>query len=206
MKREGRQHGMVRTYRILPSPINPRPETRVINKFNLPLTAGLFTKVPSKPTNHSKFTGKCGTSECTGCHIHPACKSKNKTKGTHKLKSHDVVSNSRLISWRVMDRQPGLNLSGSSATDILAQLYSDHINNDDDEEEEEEVYSAINEYDHVYCGYGSPNKGDNETGIEIKEDDDEKIDGDDDKMSFCDVGFVLDQVEGDEGWCLVEEM
>jgi hypothetical protein len=104
-----------------------------------------------------------------------------------------------------MDRQPGLNLSGSSATDILDHLYSDHINNDDDDEEEE-VYGAINEYDHVYCGYGSPNKGDNETGIEIKEDDDEKIDGDDDKMSFCDVGFVLDQVEGDEGWCLVEEM
>ncbi|KAK7844800.1 hypothetical protein CFP56_010305 [Quercus suber] len=193
MKREGRQHGMVRTHRILPSSINPRPETRVVNKYDLPLTAGLFTKVPSKPTNHSKFTGKCGTPGCTGCHDHPACKSKNKTKGTHKLKSHDVVSNSRLISWRVMDRKPGLNFSGFSATGILDLLYNDHTNDDDDE-----VYNDVNEYDHVYY--------DNKAEIEIKEDDDENSDGNNDKMSFCDVGFVLDQVEGDEGWCLVEEM
>ncbi|KAK8710270.1 hypothetical protein V6N13_145603 [Hibiscus sabdariffa] len=59
MKREGRQHGMVRTYRILPSPLNPKPESRFIQQFDLPPTAGLFTKVPVKPTNHSKFTGRC---------------------------------------------------------------------------------------------------------------------------------------------------
>ncbi|KAG2307797.1 hypothetical protein Bca52824_027545 [Brassica carinata] len=28
MKREGKQHGMVRTYRILPPSLNPRPEAR----------------------------------------------------------------------------------------------------------------------------------------------------------------------------------
>ncbi|KAL4653239.1 hypothetical protein ACB092_01G288000 [Castanea dentata] len=205
MRREGRQHGMVRTYEILPSSINPKPETRVVNKYDSPPTAGLFTKVPSKPTNHSKFTGKCGTPGCTGCHDHPARKSKNKIKGTHKLKSHDVVSNSRLISWRVMDRKPGLNFSGFSATGILDHLYNDHINDNDDDDEE--VYSDSNENDRVYYGYGSSNNGDNKAEIEIKEDDDEKGDGnDDDKMSFCDVGFVLDQAEGDEGWCLVEEM
>ncbi|KAK9039585.1 hypothetical protein V6N11_014781 [Hibiscus sabdariffa] len=60
MKREGRQHGMVRTYRILPSPLNPKPESRFIQQFDLPPTAGLFTKVPVKPTNHSKFTGRPG--------------------------------------------------------------------------------------------------------------------------------------------------
>ncbi|TKY66315.1 hypothetical protein E2542_SST09184 [Spatholobus suberectus] len=65
MKREGRQHGMVRSYRILPSPLNPRHNTRYITRFDSPLTAGLFVKVSSKPTNHSKFTGKCGTPRCT---------------------------------------------------------------------------------------------------------------------------------------------
>lgn len=106
-----------------------------------------------------------------------------------------------------MDRKPGLNFSGFSATGILDHLYNDHINDNDDDDDDEEVYSDINEYDHVYYGYGSSNNGDNKAEIEIKEDDDEKGDGnDDDKMSFCDVGFVLDQAEGDEGWCLVEEM
>ncbi|KAJ1399567.1 hypothetical protein SESBI_30215 [Sesbania bispinosa] len=82
MKREGRQHGMVRTFRILPSPLNPKPNTR----FDSPPTAGLFTKVPSKPTNHSKFTGKCGTPRCSGCHFHPVCKSKSKTKAPKRTK------------------------------------------------------------------------------------------------------------------------
>ncbi|OMO73557.1 hypothetical protein CCACVL1_17231 [Corchorus capsularis] len=31
MKREGRQRGMVRTYRILPAPLNPRSESRVLS-------------------------------------------------------------------------------------------------------------------------------------------------------------------------------
>ncbi|PON44052.1 hypothetical protein PanWU01x14_269880 [Parasponia andersonii] len=103
MKREGRQNGMVRTYQILPSPLNPRPETRFVNRFDSPATAGLFTRVPSKPTNHSKFTGKCGQPRCNGCHLHPACKAKDKTKGTRKLKSNDIVSKQRLLTWRVVD-------------------------------------------------------------------------------------------------------
>ncbi|PQP97108.1 hypothetical protein Pyn_12086 [Prunus yedoensis var. nudiflora] len=57
MKREGRQHGMVRTYGVIPDPLNPRPETRHENRFDSP-TAALFTKVATKPTNHSKFTGQ----------------------------------------------------------------------------------------------------------------------------------------------------
>ncbi|GAY48391.1 hypothetical protein CUMW_111320 [Citrus unshiu] len=51
---------MVRTYRIAPSPWNPRPDARTVNKFDSPPTCGLFTKVSQRPTNHSKFTGKCG--------------------------------------------------------------------------------------------------------------------------------------------------
>ncbi|XP_062102900.1 uncharacterized protein LOC133813884 [Humulus lupulus] len=119
MKREGRQHGMVRTYQILPSPLNPRPETRFVNRFDSPPTTGLFTRVSSKPTNHSKFTGKCGQPRCNGCHLHPTCKAKDKTKGTQKLKPNNVVSNDD-------------SFCGFSATVIL-----DHIYYLDDNEEEE---------------------------------------------------------------------
>nr|XP_004488942.1 uncharacterized protein LOC101494321 [Cicer arietinum] len=120
MKREGRQHGMVRTYRILP---NLKPETRFITRFDSPTTAGLFTKVTSKPTNHSKFTGKCGTPRCTGCHLHPVSKSKNKSKGNLKHKK-----------IRVMD-QPDSKFSGLSATVTLNHLF--HCQVDDDEVEYE---------------------------------------------------------------------
>ncbi|EEF35425.1 uncharacterized protein LOC8260322 [Ricinus communis] len=180
MKREGRQHGMVRTCRILPSPWNPRPDSRFINRFDSPPTAGLFTKVLPRPTNHSKFTGKCGKPRCNGCHMHPSCKSKDKTKGTQKLKSHDVLSNYRLMSWRVVDGKPGLNFSGFSASRIL-----DHMDDDeryvDDDDYEETIAANVDDGD-----------------------DDDIDDGDD--TSYCDVGFLLDQVEGDEDWCLVAEL
>ncbi|PON95256.1 histone-lysine N-methyltransferase trithorax-like protein [Trema orientale] len=210
MKREGRQHGMVRTYRILPSPLNPRPETRFVNRFDSPATAGLFNRVSSKPTNHSKFTGKCGQARCSGCHLHPACKAKDKTKGTQKLKSNDVVSNHRLLTWRVVDGRTGSNFSGFSATRMLDQLsncYADDNDNDNDEEEE------VGDVDDRVYGYDDgPNGASNddptvliqpiETRVEINHDDDD--DEKEERMSFCDVGFVLDQV--DDGWCLVGEM
>ncbi|RDX77458.1 hypothetical protein CR513_42411, partial [Mucuna pruriens] len=128
MKREGRQHGMVRSYRILPSPLNPRPNTRFGTQFDSPPTAGLFVKVSSKPNNHSKFTGKCGTPRCTGCHLHPACKSKGKTKGTQKLKHLSVID------------QPNSDFFGLSATMTL-----DHISNYymEDEAEDEGVIELI---------------------------------------------------------------
>ncbi|KAK9272148.1 hypothetical protein L1049_002519 [Liquidambar formosana] len=125
MKREGRQHGMVRTCRILPSPFNPISGSRHVNEFHSPPTAGLFTKVQSKPTNHSKFTGKCDRPRCTGCHVQPACKSKDKAKGTQKLRSCDVGANHKLIGWRVVDGRPGLNFDGLSASGIL-----DHLDDD----------------------------------------------------------------------------
>ncbi|XP_059284797.1 uncharacterized protein LOC132038088 [Lycium ferocissimum] len=107
MKREGRQHGLVRTHPIIPSPWNPKPNSRYVNKLNSPPTAGLFTKASPKPSNHSKFTGKCGRSKCTCCHIHPAGKAKDKAKGTQKLRGCDIVS------------RPGLTFYGFSAISIL---------------------------------------------------------------------------------------
>ncbi|KAK8519487.1 hypothetical protein V6N13_133410 [Hibiscus sabdariffa] len=71
MKREGRQHGMVRTYRIPPSPWNPTPKPQFVQQFDSLPIAGVFTKVPAKPTNHSKFTGRCGRPRCLECHMHP---------------------------------------------------------------------------------------------------------------------------------------
>lgn len=115
MKREGRQHGMVRSYRILPNPLNPRPDTRFNSRFDSPPTAGLFTKVSSKPTNHSKFTGKCGTPRCNGCHLHPTCKSKDKTKGTQKHKN-----------WRVIIDQPNSHFFGLPATVTLDSVSNDY--------------------------------------------------------------------------------
>jgi hypothetical protein len=115
MKREGRPHGMVRTYTILPSPWNTKPSDKKFNKFDAPPTAGLFTKVPSKPTNHSKFTGKCSKPRCTGCQMHPSSKSKDKTKGSHKVKSHD-----RVMTWGA-----AFEFSGFSATAMLDHLATD---------------------------------------------------------------------------------
>ncbi|KAI3463072.1 hypothetical protein Pfo_019735 [Paulownia fortunei] len=203
MKRQGRQHGMVRTYPILSAPWNPRPMSRNLNELSSPPTAGLFTKVSPKPTNHSKFTGKCGRSKCHNCHIHPACKSKDKVKGAQKIRSSsDVVSNYRLITWRVVDAAPGLKFSGFSATGMLDYLASDDYMDDCDYEAEDNDVDEF--YDHKISshaveieevdGYDVGNNG-------VDEDDDN-----DDQMSFCEVGFVWQPVDGDESWCLVEEM
>ncbi|KAG2302633.1 hypothetical protein Bca52824_031284 [Brassica carinata] len=84
MKREGRQHGVVRTLMILPSELNPRPANQFVNRFDSPPAFGVFAKVSSKPTNHSKFTGKCERSKCSDCHVSPAKKSAKKSKGRRK--------------------------------------------------------------------------------------------------------------------------
>uniref|UniRef100_A0A1J3JGY0 Uncharacterized protein n=1 Tax=Noccaea caerulescens TaxID=107243 RepID=A0A1J3JGY0_NOCCA len=82
MKREGRQHGVVRTLMVIPSDLNLRPK----NRFDSPPGFGVFTKVPSKPTNHSKFTGKCEKSKWSNWHGSPATtKSAGKSKGHRKL-------------------------------------------------------------------------------------------------------------------------
>ncbi|KAI3408992.1 uncharacterized protein J3R85_019869 [Psidium guajava] len=223
MKREGRQHGTVRSYRILPAPWNPRPSSKFVNRFESPPAAGLFAKVPSRPTNHSKFTGKCTRPRCTDCHLHPACKSKDKTKGNNKNKSFNAVSSHRLISWRVVDGRPGLNYSGFSATglaDHLANAYKDY---DDEECEPGSDYErdygcegdVYHDGDHVFSPTADRSKHKDHDGngkdgrdeSKHKDHDSNGNDGgedDDDKISFCEVGFEWNQVE--DGWCMIGEI
>ncbi|KAJ3691879.1 hypothetical protein LUZ61_000029 [Rhynchospora tenuis] len=94
MRREGRQHGYVRTHVILAEPgaedASEDCPTRILkSKQSGILVTGVFTKVSRKPTNHSKFTGKCSTQLCTSCRDAPASKAKNKAKGSRKFKLMD---------------------------------------------------------------------------------------------------------------------
>ncbi|CAH8358056.1 unnamed protein product [Eruca vesicaria subsp. sativa] len=212
MKREGKQHGMVRTYRILPPSLNPRPEAKLVNPLTCRPTAGLFTKVSSKPTNHSKFTGKCGQARCLECHMHPITKSKVKSKGSSKVRSNDVTY--KMLTWQVASggHRPGLKLSGFSATgllDLMCDDYGydhdyDHDYESDQEEEEEYTGCVVEEI--VNNIQSDDDEGEKEEDGSLKDDDD-----DDGRMSFCDVGMMMmmmDHVEefDEEGWCLVEEM
>ncbi|KAL8193557.1 hypothetical protein R6Q57_026692 [Mikania cordata] len=143
MKREGRQHGFVRSY---PTPLS-RQRRYVKTVDSASVAGGLFTKVSTKPTNHSKFTGKCGTPRCLGCHIHPVCKSKHKAKATMKLRSDH-----RLIDCP----------SGTSSIDALAYIasvetYDDDAIDDynDDANIREEVIGVEDEDECVsYCDVG----------------------------------------------------
>ncbi|XP_011098799.1 uncharacterized protein LOC105177376 [Sesamum indicum] len=194
MKREGRQHGMVRNYPVLSTPLEPRPRRRILNELTSPPTADLFTKVSTKPTNHSKFTGKCGRPMCRGCHSHPVSKSRDKAKGAQKIKSaSDVVSNYRLITWRVVDARPGLKLTGFSATSVLD--YIDYMERD---------YEAEDHYDDADINVEDSYRDHqvSNPSIEIIEGDDECDDNiNEDATSFCEM--VEDE---DEDWCLVEEI
>ncbi|CAB4305732.1 unnamed protein product [Prunus armeniaca] len=184
MKSEGRQHGMFRPYRVLPDPLNLRPGNRQVNKFDALSTAGLFTKVATKPTNHSKFKGKCSKPRCTECQIHPASKAKDKTKGNHKLKSSNVLSNHRLVKF-----------SGSSATGILDHLSTSHYdNNDDDDEEDDEING--------YASRAYDNRNDHDVRVDF---DEVEEDGNYEEMGFFNVEYVIDPIEEDEGWCLVPQ-
>ncbi|XP_058186340.1 uncharacterized protein LOC131303478 [Rhododendron vialii] len=219
MRREGRQHGMVRNYPILGPPFNPRPESRYLNRFDSPPTAGLFTKVSSKPTNHSKFTGICGRPKCTGCHAHPVSKSRPKAKGTQKLRSCDVVSNHRLVSWRVVDSNPGLKFSGFSAGGILDHLDRDNMGDFDDDDDDfvGEVYEDSCELDHrkrIGESTLAPRESHDSVELEIasgavdiKDCDEEKKDDDENEnVSIDDLEIVWAEELEDEDWCLVAEM
>nr|XP_010930430.1 uncharacterized protein LOC105051598 [Elaeis guineensis] len=122
MRREGRQHGLVITCSLPDT--HPKPKSRVLNRLDGPPTAGVYTKVPTKPTNHSKFTGRCSKTMWASCHFRPAYKSKDKAKGNHKLKSSAMDSGGKL--W----------FNGVSATRVLDHLYEDNwtIESDGDAE------------------------------------------------------------------------
>ncbi|XP_047323734.1 uncharacterized protein LOC124927373 [Impatiens glandulifera] len=132
MKREGRQHGLVRTYPLCASEFDRRPQPRY-NRTNSPPTAGLFIKVSTKPTNHSKFTGKCGKPRCSGCHLHPVCKSKVKSKGTQKIRS---------ITNGVSSNNYGL-----SSTVILDHLANEYYDDDNDHIHPEDDINVTDEQD-----------------------------------------------------------
>ncbi|CAN8284698.1 unnamed protein product [Cochlearia groenlandica] len=123
MRREGRQHGVVRTGMIHPSGFKPQP----VNRLDSPPAFGVFTKVPSKPTNHSKFSGKCERSKFSNCHVSPAIKSGDKSKGRRKLQSSDLWVEDKL------DRFIGSN--SSSVEFVLDTLcdedYDGHVNDHD---------------------------------------------------------------------------
>ncbi|KAJ4748315.1 Hop-interacting protein THI031 [Rhynchospora pubera] len=94
MRREGRQHGYVRTHVILSEPgAEEAPEDRPVrimkSKRSGMTVAGVFAKVSRKPTNHSIFTGKCSTPNCVSCRDVPASKAKSKAKGMRKFKFGD---------------------------------------------------------------------------------------------------------------------
>ncbi|KAI8533514.1 hypothetical protein RHMOL_Rhmol10G0017100 [Rhododendron molle] len=213
---------MVRNYPILEPPFNPRPESRYLNRFDSPPTAGLFTKVSSKPTNHSKFTGICGRPKCAGCHAHPVSKSRPKAKGNQKLRSCDVVSNHRLVSWRVVDSNPGLKFSGFSAGGISDHLDRDNMGDFDDDDDDfvGEVYEDPCELGHRKRT-GEPPLAPRESqdsveleiasgAVDIKDCDlEEKKDDDENgNVSIDDSEIVLAEEDEDEyeDWCLVAEM
>ena len=78
---------MVITHIVISPPFNSKQKSRILNKLEPPVIAGVYAKVSSKPTNHSKFTGRCSKTMCSGCHLWPACKSKAKAKGHRKFRS-----------------------------------------------------------------------------------------------------------------------
>ncbi|KAI3748114.1 hypothetical protein L6452_10994 [Arctium lappa] len=193
MKREGRQHGVVRSYAILPTPLSQRRYAKMVDSATV---AGVFTKVPRKPTNQSKFTGKCsGKTGCLGCHLHPACKSRDKAKGSMKFRS--------------IGSDTGFVACGTSATGVLAYLASEGSYDDDEYE------NAIDAYEYSYDRDDSTNCKVEfgiglasivaEEDIGVEEDEDE-----DDCMSYCDVGLSLGDLDSDEdeddGWCMVGDI
>ncbi|XP_051143955.1 uncharacterized protein LOC127260285 [Andrographis paniculata] len=200
MKREGRQHGMVRTNPILSVPSHPRPRARrVVNQLSSPPTAGVFARVPTRPTAHSKFTGKCGRPQCRDCHDHiPACKSKDKAKGAQKSRSSsDTMSSYRLIAWRVVDSAPGFRFSGLSASGVLDYLGR---RDDDDDDDYHRPQIIMDDEDEAHEGPSSviSHGGTDHVEIELE------ADGDEGDWEW-DIN-IIDDEDDESSWCLVEQM
>lgn len=145
------------------------------------------------------------------------------------MRPRDMISNHRLVTWRLVEGKPGLNFNGVSATEILDHLNSEDLYDDNIydsllegrygaygrvDEEESDGYGYRYEYDEACLDEGTMAE---ETEMEIEAegtaisvecDESGEDDDDDDAGSFCEVGFVWEQVEvdGEDGWCLVQEM
>ncbi|KAI3889542.1 hypothetical protein MKW92_040515 [Papaver armeniacum] len=115
---------MGRSYMVLPSPLNPTPKSKIVNALESRPTTGAYTKVSRKPTNHSKFAGKCGVAR--------------------KIRPNEPKSlNHRSLAWSVVDGN-GLNYDSKSATGILSTIssseYLDDYYYDDDDIDQFEEY------------------------------------------------------------------
>ncbi|CAN6449219.1 unnamed protein product [Victoria cruziana] len=200
MRREGRQHGHVRT--VIASPI----KNRDVNRFESLPTAGIFQKVSPKPTNHSKFTGAW----CyEGYRALPTTKSRGKAKGNHKLKCNDVSMNQKFIAWRVMDKRQQSNYIGLSAAEILDGLITDYPNEYEGYDSEEEEVAEFS--DDIALNGGEievPNVVDiaravaGESGelLDVHDHDDDDYD-----LVLYNIIEMDSGSEGEEGWCVVEE-
>lgn len=133
---------MVRTYRILPDTdglMNHTP--RFVNQIHTQPTAGMFAKVSSKPTNHSKSTGLSS--------------SNNKSKRRNNHKDEFILND-------------GVRFSGVSASGVLNSFYQHedeyqdqeksgaldhHVHELEDEKEGDDiVVDRINEEDWCFVG------------------------------------------------------
>ncbi|XP_031474934.1 uncharacterized protein LOC116247110 [Nymphaea colorata] len=211
MRREGKQHGVVRSCMLL------SPNANVVNKLDSLPTAGIFQKVPRKPTNHSKFTGVCRRPRCPGCHACPVNKSREKAKGTYKHKSNDVAVNHRLVAWKVVDKHRGSNYVGFSAAQALECLWGGDLDELMTEEEPEEGPAAgSSDFSLKFDGVGVSDvmHHDDETNVEIEDEKDvPTIDDcgdvgnhadDDSDLVIYEVQIECESDEG-EGWCLVKQ-
>ncbi|XP_073013834.1 uncharacterized protein [Typha latifolia] len=203
MKREGWKHGMNkgvdvgRRRSLFHARANYKPAEDLESS---PATGVLQPQLLLKPTNSSKFTGKCRKARCRSCHYHPVSKSRDKAKGEYKLKSCDVALNHRLVSWRVVDE--GSTLSGNCRYD------------DADEEEEDD-----NDHDIEYGGQSmEPDSFSNEEIIHVleleseelmkpAEEDEQTMDDseEDDDMDFYKVGIAWEYTDEDD-WLVLQEI
>ncbi|KAJ6812286.1 uncharacterized protein M6B38_149330 [Iris pallida] len=180
MRREGWQRGTVRcAARTTTGPADADAGEEEAWSSN--------AKAPSvaKPSNHSKFSGKCKRARCAACHSHPVSKSRDKAKGTHKLRSCDVALNHRLVSWRVAPAEDDdvgsahwSKYSGFSASGILDQLSSERDCRGDDEDQDVVEEEEEEEEEESVCWQSAAMPKKNEEH------------DDDDEEEFCQVGIV----------------
>ncbi|CAN6347543.1 unnamed protein product [Urochloa humidicola] len=230
MKREGKQHGIVR--------INRNKLLRVADGEEAAVGVIALGKAPAKPTNASKATGKCRRPRCAGCHYHPVTKARGKAKGAHKLHACDVALNHRLVSWRVVDGggagSSGVpDYKGTSASSLLAYLagsgsswHEDDDDNGGSLDTAPPVDGGLSDLYDIIVGRRAniTALGGQETDLghaadiavgdtdaieeQGQDGDDVKEDEDEEDMGFCMVGvtIALEFSDGEEDWIVVEEI
>lgn len=206
MKREGRQHGLVIFHERYAE--SCRGKYRILNKLETVPTTKFMTKVPSKPTNHSRFTSRCHRPRCYGCndwgcHNYPINKSRIKAKGNHKHNyQHDVAVNHLLVSHRLVGSGHGdrwIRFDSGSVKYILDQLngtYYEHVNDSYDE------YS--DDYDMAWHDKNVKQEVGEEHCCLVTELEKETQEVEDD-TGFCFVDFVT-EMGGNDDWCLIGEI